>query len=71
MGRELIVDVPVNPCSYADVYINDLTGLTINLPGTCNADRLEAAIPLAIEVAARPNNVNKPIPRSPWWCRKS
>jgi hypothetical protein len=24
---------------------------------------LEAAIPLAIEVAARPNNVNKPIPR--------
>ena len=46
-------------------YINDTTGLTVNLPGTLNADRLEAAIPLAIEVAARPNNVNEPIPREP------
>ncbi len=65
MERELIVDVPVDPRGYADVYIDDTTRLTIDLPGTCNADRLEAAIPLATEVAARPNNINKPIPLEP------
>jgi hypothetical protein len=65
MGRELIIDVPVDPCGYADIYIDNTTRLIINLPGTHNADRLEAAIPLAIEVAAWPNNVNKPIPREP------
>ncbi len=61
----MIVDVPVNPCGYTDVYINDMTGLTIGLPGTRNANRLEVAIPLAIKVADRPNDVNKPIPRKP------
>ena len=35
----------------------------VNLPGSRNADQLEAAIPLAIEVAACPNDPNKPIPR--------
>jgi len=44
-GRELIVDIPVNPRGYADVYIDDMTGITADLPGTRNADRLEAAIP--------------------------
>jgi hypothetical protein len=62
MGRDLIVDVPVNPRCYADIYIDDTTGLTIDLPGTCNANRLEVAIPHAIEVAARPNDINEPIP---------
>jgi hypothetical protein len=38
-------------------------GLTINLPGTINAEHLVAVIPLAIKVAACPNNANKPIPR--------
>jgi hypothetical protein len=65
MGRELIVDVPVNPRGYTNVYIDDTTRLTIDFPGTCNANRLEAAIPLAIEVAARPNNINEPIPWEP------
>jgi hypothetical protein len=48
MGRELILDVPVNPCIYADVYINDMTELTIYLPGTRNANRLEVTVSLAI-----------------------
>ena len=65
MGKELIVNVPVNPHGYVYVYINDTTGLTINLPKTRNANRLEAAIPLAIEVAARPNDINEPIPQEP------
>jgi hypothetical protein len=47
---------------YVDVYIDSKTGLTINLPGTQNADRLEAAILLAIKVAARPHDKNEPIP---------
>jgi hypothetical protein len=62
-GRELIVDIPVDPRGYADVYIDDTTGLCVDIPGTKHADRLEAAIPLAIEVAARPSDTNKPIPR--------
>jgi hypothetical protein len=62
-GQELIVDVDVNPRGYADVYIDDTMGLAINLQGTHNADRLEAAIPLAIKVAACPNDVNEPTPR--------
>jgi hypothetical protein len=65
MGRELIVNVPANPRGYADVYINNTTGLTIDIPGTRNTNRLEAAIPLAIQVAARPNDVNEPIPQEP------
>jgi hypothetical protein len=65
IGRELIVDIPVNHCGYADVYIDDTTRLTINIPGTRNTNRLEAAIPLAIKVAAWPNDVNEPIPWEP------
>ncbi len=65
MGRELITDVPVDLHGYADVYINDMTGLTIKLPGTRNANRLEVAIPLAIKVAAWPKDVNKPMPWEP------
>ena len=64
-GSELIVDVPVDSRGYTDVYIDDTTGLTVDLPESGNAERLEAAIPLAIKVAARPTNANKPIPREP------
>jgi hypothetical protein len=61
-GRKLIVDMPIDPRGYADVYIDNTMGLPINLPGTTNAEHLEAVIPLAIKVAACPNNANKPIP---------
>ena len=60
---KLIVDVPVDPRRSIDCYIDDTPGLTVDIPGTENASRLEAVIPLAIEVAARPDNVNEPIPR--------
>ena len=62
-GRKLIVDVPIDLNGYADVYINDTMGLTIDLPGKMNAGRLKAVIALAIEVAARSFDPNKPIPR--------
>ncbi len=48
IGRELIVDVSVDPRGYVDIYIDDTTRLTINLLGTSNTDRLEAGIPLNI-----------------------
>jgi hypothetical protein len=37
----------------------------MDLPKTCNTNRLEAAIPLAIKEAAWPNGVNEPIPWEP------
>ena len=49
---KLIVDVPVNPRGSINWYIDDTPGLSVDIPGTENASRLEAAIPLAIEVAA-------------------
>jgi hypothetical protein len=68
-GRELIVDVPINHQGYADIYIDETMGLTIDLPGTQNAERLEAAILLAIEVAARSHDKNEPIPHKPMIAR--
>ncbi len=61
-ARKLIDDVPVDLCKSIDCYIDDTPGLTVNIPGTENMSRLEATIPLAIEVAARPDNENEPIP---------
>ncbi len=50
---------------YDKVCINNTTGLMVDLPSTRNVNRLEAAILLAIEMAARPNDKNKPIPCKP------
>ena len=61
-AHELIFDDPVDLRGSIDCYIDDTPGLTVDLPGSKNAARLEAAIPLAIEVAAQPDNVNEPIP---------
>ncbi len=62
IGCNLIVDIPIDPWGYADVYINNMTGLTVDLPGTMNANQLWAAMPMAIKVAAWPNNANEPFP---------
>jgi hypothetical protein len=68
-ARKLIIDVPVDPRGKIDVYIDNTTGLTVNVPGMDNATCMEAAIPLAIEVAAQPNDPNEPIPREPMIAR--
>jgi hypothetical protein len=52
IDRDLIVNIPIDPQGYADVYIDNKTGLTVNLPGTKNAKQLETAILLSIKVAA-------------------
>ena len=61
-GKELIVDVPINPRGITDVFIDDTTGLTIDLVDSDHALRLERAILLAIHVIARPKHPDEPIP---------
>ena len=63
VGRELIVDVPANPRGIKDVYIDDTTGLTVDIENSNNVMRLERAILLAIYTAARPKHPTEPIPR--------
>ncbi len=58
IGWELIVDIPIDHRGYADVYIDDTTALTVDLTGTRNAERLEATIPLVIEIGACHNDAN-------------
>jgi hypothetical protein len=38
-GAELIVDIPIDPHGIPDVYINDIIGLTVNIPGSNNVAR--------------------------------
>jgi hypothetical protein len=66
---KLIIDVPVDPRGKINIYIDDTTGLTVDEPGTDNAACMEAAIPLAIEVVAGPNDPNEPIPCEPMIAR--
>jgi hypothetical protein len=68
-ARKLIIDVPMDPRGKNDVYIGNTTGLTVDVPGTDNTACMESAIPLAIEVAARPNDPNEPIPHEPMIAR--
>jgi hypothetical protein len=62
-GAELIVDNPVDPRGSYDVYIDDIVGLTVNIPGSNNVARGQAAALLVIEATARPLHPNEPIPR--------
>jgi hypothetical protein len=34
IGREIFVNIPIDHQGYADIYINDMTGLKVDLPGT-------------------------------------
>eukprot|EP00957_Ditylum_brightwellii_P084096 6393541-Ditylum_brightwellii.AAC.1 len=62
-GKELTVDVPVDPKGKVDVYIDDKAGLVVDIPDTNNTLRLERAILLAIHMAARPKCNGEKIPR--------
>ena len=52
-GKELIIDVPVDPRGINEVYIDDNIGLAVDIPGSGNAKRIEQAALLAIYTAAR------------------
>jgi hypothetical protein len=52
IGKELIVDIKVNPKGTHDIYINDMIPLTVDIPGTDNLARCAAAGLLAIHATA-------------------
>jgi hypothetical protein len=61
IGRDLIVDIPVDPRGTVDLYINDLCGLTVDIDN--NATRLERAPLLALGSAAQEVAEIEPLPR--------
>ena len=62
-AKKQFVDIPVNDKGKNEVFIDDLMGATVDLPGTNNVQRLERALLLAIHVLARPLQTDEPIPR--------
>lgn len=69
-ARDLIVDVPVDPSGFVDVYIDDMIALCVNTPESGNASRLPAAVLMAIHAAARPLSPHEPLPRDPMVMKK-
>eukprot|EP00957_Ditylum_brightwellii_P072746 5529151-Ditylum_brightwellii.AAC.1 len=67
-GKELIVDIPVDPKGKVDVYINSKVGLAVDIPDTNNALRLERAILQAIHMVARQKCEGEKIPREQMTC---
>ncbi len=62
IGKELIVDIEIDPKGIHDIYIDDIIPLMVDLPDTDNLARCEAAALLAIHATACPNHPNEPIP---------
>ena len=62
-GKRLAVDIPINPRGTTDVYIDNMVGLTLGLPGTNNVKRLGRSGMLAIHTAAIPKHKSEPIVR--------
>jgi hypothetical protein len=63
LGRELIVDIEVNPRGVNDIYLDDFISLTVDIQGTNNLERCAGAPLLAIAATARPSHSDEPIPR--------
>ena len=63
IGRELIVDLPVDPRGKIDCYIDDTVGITVDLPDTNNCSWMERASLLTIHATSRPIHQQEPLPR--------
>ena len=61
-GKELIVDIPVDPRGTVDVYIDDIISLCVDLEGSDNVERLKQCSLLAINAASRDVHLDEPIP---------
>jgi hypothetical protein len=61
-GRELVINVEVDSRGTHDIYIDDLAGLGLDLPGTDNLKRSEQAPLLAIDACSRQRTPIEPIP---------
>ena len=57
----MMVDVPIDTPSKADVYIDDI--ITVSLASPMNDARASAAVPLSIHILGRPMSTNEPIQR--------
>ena len=64
VGRNLVVDVPVNDKGLEDVYIDDIISVGLDLPGSDNMLRIERAALLAIHVIGRELHPEEPILRT-------
>ncbi len=60
IGRDLIVDIPVNPIGIEDLYIDAFVGLTVDINN--NAVRLERAPLLAVGYTAQEVSEVEPLP---------
>jgi hypothetical protein len=63
IGKELVVDVPVDGRGLGDVFIDDTLTQVVDLPGSDNVLRGERAVLLAVHILARPLLPQEPIPR--------
>jgi hypothetical protein len=62
IGRDLIVDIPINPCGTVDVYIDNFIGLTVDLEGSDNTTCLERAPLLGLMVVLQEVSPFEPLP---------
>ena len=62
IGKELIVDINVNPRGIHNIYIDNMITITVDIPGTDNLERCAAAGLLAIHATAQPKHPEEPIP---------
>jgi hypothetical protein len=62
IGRELVVDIPVDPRGKIDIYIYDFVSLMVNIDGSDNAKRMESAPLLAVNVTSREVSELEPLP---------
>ncbi len=58
----MVVDIAVNPQGTADVYIDDLVSLTVDVEGSDNLLQCDRAPLLAINTCSRPLDPEEPIP---------
>ena len=65
-GRELIVNIQVDPRGTNDVYVDDIIPLTVGQPGTDNTARCASAALLAIHATTRESHQDDPSPQELW-----
>jgi hypothetical protein len=62
-GKELIVDIPINPHGTHAIYIDDIICLTLDILRADHVAQGQAVALLAIDATACPNHPSKPIPQ--------